>query len=247
MSDTNANKDDHEYRLQLRKKLRSVLEEVHNKKSVLVEQRNNHIFQEIVEKVRHMCHVEMGEHVRELNLDSAIGKELSFILKEQAQNLNDLSKRCDFDQLVKKLREKTESSNTKLNWLALGAIVIEGWNRIAPVLSMNGPIKKTVMTHAPVQRRQQSNDDKAVIEKPDIIINKGDDDKLDEATTLRLRKLQSHLHELGQAPTDLLTLLVDPKDPIQTMENFFDFSFLIKVSLANLFHHLPCGNCVEVV
>jgi hypothetical protein len=32
-----------------------------------------------------------------------------------------------------------------------------------------------------------------------------------------------------QLPFDLLKLLVDPADNVQTIENFFDFSFLIKV------------------
>jgi hypothetical protein len=30
-------------------------------------------------------------------------------------------------------------------------------------------------------------------------------------------------------PVDLLKVLVDPEDPVQTVENFFDFAFLIKV------------------
>ena len=36
-------------------------------------------------------------------------------------------------------------------------------------------------------------------------------------------------HGTAVKPVDLLKVLVDPEDPVQTVENFFDFAFLIKV------------------
>jgi hypothetical protein len=36
---------------------------------------------------------------------------------------------------------------------------------------------------------------------------------------------------------DLLDMLVDPVDPVQTVENFFDFSFLVRTKNAIMEHN----------
>jgi len=46
-------------------------------------------------------------------------------------------------------------------------------------------------------------------------------------------------------PMRLLELLADPVDPVQTVENFFDLSFLVKVRL-NLSTYLLIYLCLEI-
>lgn len=65
--------------------------------------------------------------------------------------------------------------------------------------------------------------------------NEEDADKC-EATSARIKQQHqfmeaekaSQLSQGGPPHMDLLSLLVDPKDHVQTVENFFDYAFLIK-------------------
>ena len=40
---------------------------------------------------------------------------------------------------------------------------------------------------------------------------------------------KTHADETNKQQFSLLDLLIDTEDPVQTVENFFDFAFLIKV------------------
>ena len=66
--------------------------------------------------------------------------------------------------------------------------------------------------------------------------NEEEDPDKCEATTARIARQHSFMEaekasqasQGGPSTIDLLSLLVDPKDHVQTVENFFDYAFLIK-------------------
>jgi hypothetical protein len=60
-----------------------------------------------------------------------------------------------------------------------------------------------------------------------LSISQTADDEESEATNLRIKHLYGLIQE--EERFDLLDLLVDRRDPVQSVENFFDFAFLIKV------------------
>ena len=68
-------------------------------------------------------------------------------------------------------------------------------------------------------------------------VEQADQSGENEATTTRianLKKVLKQAHESGDQQgrakdVPLLELLADPDDPVQTVENFFDLSFLVKV------------------
>lgn len=70
-------------------------------------------------------------------------------------------------------------------------------------------------------------------------VTRDDDDAENEdveATNKRQENMKSKFKQLTEENNpeiDIIQLLVDPLDPVQTVENFFDFSFLLKVPMKN--------------
>lgn len=200
-------------------------------------------------------------HPRELTLDAVGMKLLSHSLKSQAIKLSDFSKKHNFESLTTKLKdyfcfvdEKGQAHIDRIDWGTLGAEVSKMMLTTAPLNTMVGPFHKQEKVRKPITKRKSNEEDKFTqVEKPKEIIQTGDDDK-NEATNERVKNLITIVRALTDeindqrntesSPSnlsdndvgfDLLKLLVDPVDDVQTIENFFDFSFLIKVrtSLSN--------------
>ena len=67
--------------------------------------------------------------------------------------------------------------------------------------------------------------------KCEVLDNQNDEtDIVTEATVKRQRILKEIVAEVSEnkRPFNILELLVDPEDDVQTVENLFDFSFLLK-------------------
>jgi hypothetical protein len=200
-------------------------------------------------------------HARELTLDVCGQKMLSHSLKSQALKLSDLSKQHNFEALCLKLKdfysvinEKGQANTDHIDWTVLGFEVAHIKPITTSFTTMTGPFQKEEKTRKPITRRKATNEDEknAPVEKPKEIIQTGDEDK-NEATNERVKKLisvvrnltdESNEHKSSSSPSaggggeigfDLLSLLVDPVDDVQTIENFFDFSFLIKVSFFSFY------------
>lgn len=228
-----------ENRLAIRRKLRRILDELHRKKSTLLDIKSGQRdFESILSLVRDIFHQDYMENVRELNLDAIITKELTMILKLQAQKLSDVSKPYELDTLFTSIRTTTKSNQSQLKWENLGLLVNELWTHSYSLTTLQGPIKQQQKVRA-MKRPREKDTDFAAVAKADVLENKIGDDKIDEATNKRVQRLLEYLHDLENSNQsvqngqniDLLKLLVDPIDPLQTIENFFDFSFLIKVTI----------------
>lgn len=231
-SNKHLDKDDFETRFLLRKKLRSILSRLQSEKDLLKEdlKDNNKHFQKIFEEVRNICHEEMGDHVRELNLDAAIALELANILKLQVLSLAEISKSYNLSRFLDGVRRSSNSPAGSINWSALGAMVASTWCCGGAMLTMHGPVKKQEKERTrKVTEKQSKEVDAKPAEKAENIEQEKEDADNDEATNRRVVRLLDHLEERTDKSVDLLRLLVDPRDPVQTVENFFDFSFLVKV------------------
>jgi hypothetical protein len=57
-----------------------------------------------------------------------------------------------------------------------------------------------------------------------------EDDEDIEATNERQMRMATALEEtvLNSKGVDVMKFLIDPEDPVQTIENFFDFSFFVR-------------------
>jgi hypothetical protein len=189
------------------------------------------------------------EYVREMTLDATALKAFSKALRAQAFQLNDLSKQYNFETFVERLHNKfIPETNEFIDWVMLGHEVEKIFNcPLVPFTTMNGPFLKEEKVRKQIVRRKADDemDKHRAPEKGKEIIQNDDDQA--EATNARVQHLLQEVRnrskpksssragsssqlDYGEAePFDLLELLVDPVDPIQTVENFFDFSFLIKV------------------
>eukprot|EP01040_Poterioochromonas_malhamensis_P001507 gene1507-1596_t len=137
-----------------------------------------------------------------------------------------------------------------IDWSTFGLEVQPILATPVPLTTMVGPFQKEErIRKAPVRRKENEEDNKNVgPEKPKEVQQNGEEE-LNEATNVRVQNLLTKVRDLtyrrnsnkrkrsqedddeasgDEVGFDLLELLVDPVDDVQTIENFFDFSFLIK-------------------
>lgn len=197
--------------------------------------KNNSIFLERDMSIR---------HTREQILDARNFSELVHANKLQASNLTNLSRRYDFDSFVVGLKHLFTNQETELfDWCALGTNVGALMFPVPACVTMVGPMRQEVKT-----RKAYLHKGKEVYEeeKPEEVIqgkgmgggggsgggtNGEDGEEVDEATNSRVRctfeEISKRVNEV-EPMADLLKILVDHNDPVQTVENFFDYSFLVK-------------------
>lgn len=170
------------------------------------------------------------DHPREQQYDALAFKELSFAVKAQSANMADLSHRFDFAAFAAKVQGKY-SRDGNFNWTDFGldcGHIVTG----VPVFeTMLGPMKKEIKVRKVAVRKERERNT-ALNERPEEV--EQDANESNEETNSRLKSLHKMImqEENDQVePFDLLKLLIDPEDNVQTIENFFDFSFLVKVML----------------
>eukprot|EP01034_Spumella_vulgaris_P027263 gene27263-33957_t len=150
----------------------------------------------------------------------------------------DSAHRFDFLTLATKIvGNPLFNDEGEFSWSKFGKDVGQIVNN-APVFNcMLGPISKEIKVRKAIVRREKE-DMSGTAQKPEEISQGQDDDKDgDEATNERLKVLHNKIMEVmphadgtegEQQVFDLFKLLVDPADNVQTIENIFDLSFLIK-------------------
>lgn len=138
-----------------------------------------------------------------------------------------------------------------LSYHLLGQAVMGSvFNTNHAIRTMFGPIKQEIKERVQKERKVTEKEDMKKVKTQNAIMqeNDGEEDQND-STAARVKHMIEHVqpilyegHDEGSAKKkakdeatshqlDMLHTLVDPKDPVKTVENFFDFAFLLKVSL----------------
>lgn len=149
-----------------------------------------------------------------------------------ASNFDNMSRRYNFDDFADCIKTKFVNNETGyMSWEKLGVDIASLYSDVPKYSTFYGPLKREIKAK---KARALKVKDNLVHVKPDEIIQDKDDDEDNEATNERLKY---QLEVAGKLSTDdkgvrksfeLLRLLVDPLDAVQTVENFFDFSFMVK-------------------
>ena len=211
---------------------------------------------ELLKEVRDRTNAifEKVHHNRERLMDAITVREMASTLNNQAIALDDMSRRCDFstlcDSLTAKYRDAQEGD--EFNWTHLGNDVGALFRGAVPMRFMFGPLNKLFKQRKTPAERRMASRDEVELERPDEIMDQrkrgrrgqgdaaADEGKKDEglnaeATNERITHLLEHLQKASEVKADgrrnkvkLFEALVDPTDPVQTVENFFDFAFLVK-------------------
>lgn len=182
---------------------------------------------------------EKAEYTRELQLDAIGLKHLSSAAKHQALRLNDLSRRYGFDALAEQLAFFRHQGKQTLDWTAIGMATMTMASLLPAQDTMLGAVDKTVKERKQGVRNKRSQDaendhliDMNLASKPTEQTS-ADAVEVDDSAALKRSALQlEYLRKVAGNDghsVDLIDLLVDPSDAVQTIENFFDYSFLLKV------------------
>lgn len=170
-------------------------------------------------------------HAREALNDTQNVKVLAKAVKNAAGHLDDVSRRYDYASFAASLTADYNRGRASLfSWVDFGRDVGVLFRRKEQMSTMFGPIDKEVTVRASNRedRARQIEHSEQVLAQ---VVKQTDEDEESEATNLRVQHLYEVIRE--QENFDLLDLLVDRKDPVQTVENFFDFSFLVKEKRAS--------------
>jgi hypothetical protein len=173
------------------------------------------------------------ERPRELYLGSVAVSSFSAATLGQWNSLGDKSTRFNWQDLANTVKTKFANGGAAgVNWEKLGGESRMLFNCVASFNTMVGPIHKEEKLRKLAVRRQRE-DIAAVKVATGEVIENHEEDGNDEATNARVTRLYQHLDSY-QGPFDLLKVLVDPVNPVQSVENFFDFAYLHKVSYEKL-------------
>lgn len=122
------------------------------------------------------------------------------------------------------------------DWAALGKDVAALFATVPELEFLAGPLQKPEKPKKVVQRKKKVVEDLEGEETKFETMEGGVDAAHEEATNLRLQNLVRVLEAQGarDESKDLMTALVNPNCFHQTVENFFDLSFLVKDARAGL-------------
>lgn len=169
---------------------------------------------------------------REQIIDANTLGKLAVGLKKTAVTLNVVSAVC-FDDFNEGLdRFKPRDITTGFDWASFGKeLWFYSMVSVPRLNTMVGPLNKQEQVRKTSVRRRLENEDVTTTKAKEVAAN---DDEDDEATNERQKQLKKVVIDLTQqggeevTPFNLLNLMVYPLDPVQTIENFFDLSFMIK-------------------
>jgi hypothetical protein len=171
-------------------------------------------------------------HTREQLNDAIILKKLTHVVKNISSNFDNMSRRYNFDDFAHCIKSKFENNETGyMSWEKLGTDISSLYSDVPKYSTFYGPLKREVKAKKARALKVKEN---LIHVKPDEQFQEEDDDEDNEASNERLKyqlevagKLS--LNDKGDKKSfELLKLLVDPHDAVQTVENFFDFSFMVK-------------------
>jgi hypothetical protein len=209
-----------------------MLETIASKKDML-DDPNSTLFQDL--RQRNNETFKGVGHTREGTTDAVITSELAHAVLKRSEKLNDLSRRIHFDDFAQCLAKMFRFQG-KFCWRSLGQDVGKLFLRPTPMVTMLGSMELEEKVR--VAQKLRVPREKLVEVRPEELIQESkkdadgkeiDEEELNEATFARITRLDRKLDELTkQQQTNMLTMLVDERDHVQTVENFFDFSFLVK-------------------
>ena len=235
------NNNEETERRQMRKRYKETIEDIQDNKKQMRDP-NSNVFNTFYEKFREVS--ANAEKTRELQYDSTIVKELSLAVKAQAAALCDMSTRFSWQDLMNNIKNKFSNSDHTLNWEKLGMESRMIFNTVPSFDTMVGPIHKQEKFRKVSVRRQRDNSNITAVTGQ--IIENHEEDENDEATNARVKKLMDHLESFEGGQYDLLRTLIDPSNPVQSVENFFDYSYLHKVCFRLLLYVLFSSNSIVV-
>ena len=222
--------DDKEKRRNIRRTQRQLSDEIAESRTKLEDvksgflsdllQRNEMVFSKVT-------------HTREQHHDAMILKELTRFAEVQAAQLNDNSFLYDFELFSHDLKTffQSDGSNGSSIWEDIGRQAGCLFLSVPSMQTLKGPIQK-IAKERKISVRHGKDGDLADISKADEIIQSAED-VVSEATNERVKYLVKVLEGVdkkeGLAPVLSLTkTLIDRSNPVQTIENFFDYAFLVK-------------------
>lgn len=175
------------------------------------------------------------DHAREQLNDVLNLREIAWSSKQQSERLNESAFGYDYDSLSIVLQRKyiaREDSTGRFSWDKLGKDASALFCSAPKLSALRGSLMKPERLRAAPSRRAPK--EHADVVRPLEIQHgpgskAGDGAAQAESTNERVNSLFSHFHRQSkEARVDLMSLLLDPVDAVQTVENFFDFGFLVK-------------------
>eukprot|EP00616_Rhizochromulina_sp_CCMP1243_P018737 CAMPEP_0118980178 /NCGR_PEP_ID=MMETSP1173-20130426/27715_1 /TAXON_ID=1034831 /ORGANISM="Rhizochromulina marina cf, Strain CCMP1243" /LENGTH=322 /DNA_ID=CAMNT_0006930503 /DNA_START=1 /DNA_END=969 /DNA_ORIENTATION=+ len=181
---------------------------------------------------------EKAMYMRESVLDLQNFKTITTASTQQAQALAMINQKVSVDRLIESLRSKGVDDEGAFQWASLGASVSKFFATVPGIEFMQGPLGRPEplrKTRAQAKGAGESDEEEeAEAVKVETIANRKDDEI--ECTQKRISHLSSKLvKDSAETPDlDFFQYLVDPQSFTQTVENIFDFSFLVKKGSASL-------------
>lgn len=177
---------------------------------------------------------------REQHNDVAIVRKLADVVKSKIQLMDNVARRYNINDFNLRIKTTYVDEVGTFSWSLLGQD-IGVLSKLTPGIStFYGPIIRQETVRK--EKAQRKTSERLVEVKPENVIQ--DEDDICEATNERLIKLitltkdksykSSNSDTSGSSSSgnkekfNLFELLVDPDDMVQTVENFFDFSYLVK-------------------
>ena len=222
------NEDDLNERRLKRQKMKSLYEDATENPHDLANLRSDRF-------TKHLEAVEEDDggvvRTRELQYGVSHLKVIAQALLDSAAKFCDLSGRFSYDDAANSIKHHfNNKTGPGLNWELFGERSRVLFRSVPTFSTMNGPIAKEERARRVAVRRNRDNNEGVVAQTGQVIENK-EEDGTDEATSARVTKLLAHLESFQGQEFDLLRELIDPSNPVQSVENLFDFSYLHKVSL----------------
>lgn len=234
MADENENDtlEDKETRRNNRKKFKEVCEDMTDNKQELKNARSGN-FASLLKGYEYVMNGLVDPNTRELIAGASCLRQLTGAVKDQAQSLCDVSARFSWQDLTTSITNRfgNGGANVGLNWEKLGSEARFLFNSTPSFTTMVGPIHKEERVRKIAVRRQRENT-AGVVNVTSENVENDENDGNDEATNARVANLLKHLESYRTEEFDLLKTLVDPMNPVQSVENFFDYSYLHKVILS---------------
>lgn len=188
-------------------------------------------------------------HSREAQLDTKLLNMMAETLVNRAKKID--TSNLSFSSLAESVKKNycddddgdenssarsKHEAHTEISWMKLGADVGKLFLNPVDLSTMVGPMSKPKKVVAARQARQR--DEPALVVRPEVLdTSKKDgtdeDKEVDEVTFRRLEDLDKEVKHRSEDrgvsdKFELLDILFDAKDCVQTVENFFDFAFWIK-------------------
>lgn len=115
-----------------------------------------------------------------------------------------------------------------VDWVKLGREIGTVYDPVPQFSTLLGPLEKARKQRKASSRAKKNDDDNGPLATAVVISTGAESENLD-TTSMRLKTMIEHISSFQGEEFNLLKTLFDPKDSLQSVENIFDFAFLLKV------------------